>query len=66
MLMLGACSLSYTIHQYVSHYHAERNHPGLDNRLIGPEQDMESDMGRSLFEYITGIKLFVDGGMAQI
>lgn len=37
MVMLGERSLSYAIHQYVSHYHTERNHPGLDNHLITRE-----------------------------
>jgi putative transposase len=46
MLMLGERSLSYATHQYVSHSHAERNHQGLDNRLIGPEPDMGSDSGQ--------------------
>ena len=37
MLMLGDRALSYVIHQYLSHYHAERNHQGLGNQLIAPE-----------------------------
>jgi hypothetical protein len=34
MLMLGERSLSYVLTQYLAHYHAERNHQGLDNQLI--------------------------------
>src|SRR3989442_10669513 len=34
MVMLGERSLSYAIHQYVSHYHAERNHQGIANQRI--------------------------------
>ncbi len=37
MVMLGERSLSYAIHQYVSHYHTERTHQGLDNHLIARE-----------------------------
>ena len=37
MVVLGERALSYIIHQYVSHYHTERNHQGLGNRLIAPE-----------------------------
>ena len=37
MLMLGERALSYAIHQYLAHYHAERNHQGLGNQLIAPE-----------------------------
>src|SRR5262245_44917708 len=33
MVMLGERALYYTIHQYLSHYHAERNHQGLGNQL---------------------------------
>jgi transposase InsO family protein len=34
MIMLGERSLYYTMRQYLTHYHTERNHQGLDNQLI--------------------------------
>src|SRR6266498_52954 len=37
MVMLGEAALSYVIHQYLAHYHTERNHQGLDNHLIAQE-----------------------------
>ena len=37
MVMLGERSLYHVIHEYLTHYHTERNHQGLDNRLIAPE-----------------------------
>jgi putative transposase len=37
MIMLGERALYHAIHQFLAHYHAERNHQGLDNRLIAPE-----------------------------
>jgi putative transposase len=37
MVMLGERALYHVIHQYLAHYHTERNHQGLDNRLIAPE-----------------------------
>jgi putative transposase len=37
MVMLGERSLSHVILEYLTHYHRERNHQGLDNRLIAPE-----------------------------
>ena len=40
MVMLGERALSYAIHQYLSHDHAERNHQGLDNQLIAQEGDV--------------------------
>jgi transposase InsO family protein len=42
MVMLGERALYYAIHQYLVHYHAERNHQGLDNQLIAPEPGMRS------------------------
>ena len=38
MIMLGERALSYAIHQYLTHYHTERNHQGLDNHLIVRER----------------------------
>jgi putative transposase len=46
MVILGEGALSYAIHQYLSHYHAERNHQGLDNQLITPEPGIGSDRGQ--------------------
>jgi hypothetical protein len=37
MIFIGQTSLRRAIMQYVAHYHAERNHQGLENRLIQPE-----------------------------
>jgi transposase InsO family protein len=44
MVLLGERALSYAIHQYLAHYHTERNHQGLDNRLIARE-DIDGQMG---------------------
>jgi transposase InsO family protein len=46
MLLLGERALSYAIHQYLSHYHTERNHQGLSNQLIVPEQGIASGSGQ--------------------
>jgi putative transposase len=45
MVMVGAPALSYVIHQYLAHYHAERNHQGLANQLIAPEPGLGSRSG---------------------
>ena len=37
MMFFGERSLRYVIREYVEHYHQERNHQGLDNRIIDPE-----------------------------
>jgi putative transposase len=46
MVMLGEPALSYVIHQYLAHYHAERNHQGLSNQLIAPEPGMRGQSGQ--------------------
>src|SRR5215471_9142266 len=40
MIFIGEASLRYAIRSYLSHYHAERNHQGLDNQLITPEPEV--------------------------
>ena len=44
--MLSEAALSYAIQQYLTHYHAERNHQGLGNQLIAPEPGMVSHSGQ--------------------
>ena len=34
LILFGERSLRYAIRNYLAHYHGERNHQGLDNRLI--------------------------------
>jgi transposase InsO family protein len=36
MILLGEASLRTAIHNFVAHYHTERNHQGLANQLIIP------------------------------
>jgi transposase InsO family protein len=38
MIFFGEDSLRKAIHQFVLHYHGERNHQGLGNRLIIPDE----------------------------
>ena len=45
MIMLGERSLYHVIHTYLIHYHRERNHQGLDNRLIAPERAVGGQTG---------------------
>ena len=33
---MGQASLRYAVDEYIAHYHSERNHQGLDNRLLVP------------------------------
>jgi hypothetical protein len=36
MIFVGKASLQYAVRQYLSHYHGERNHQGVGNRLLIP------------------------------
>ena len=38
MIVLGERHLRHALAEFVVHYHAERNHQGLDNELIEPVQ----------------------------
>lgn len=46
MICMGEVSLRYALHQYLSHYHAERNHQGLANKLRAPKAAVGHQMGQ--------------------
>ena len=37
MILIGEGSLRRAISEFVQHYHSERNHQGLGNKIIRPE-----------------------------
>jgi putative transposase len=37
MILIGESSLRRAVDQFCAHYHRERNHQGLENRIIEPE-----------------------------
>jgi putative transposase len=37
LILFGEASLRKAVHEFVAHYHLERNHQGLQNRLIIPD-----------------------------
>jgi transposase InsO family protein len=45
MIMIGEASLRHVIRSYLVHYHAERNHQGLENQLIAPEPQVGGRTG---------------------
>src|SRR5205085_2001955 len=45
MIFFGEGSLRKGIHEFVAHYHGERNHQGLGNRLIIPGESPACDGG---------------------
>jgi putative transposase len=36
MIFFGPASLQHAVRQFMAHYHTERNHQGLENRLPQP------------------------------
>jgi len=46
MICMGEASLRYTLTQYLVHYHAERNHQGLNNQLIVPDPEVSKQTGQ--------------------
>ena len=46
LIWFGEDSLRKGIREFVLHYHCERNHQGLDNRLIIPDASRAGDRGR--------------------
>src|SRR5262249_32286772 len=45
MIWFGEDALRRGISEFLSHYHSERNHQGLDNRLIIPKSTMGATTG---------------------
>ena len=45
LILFGEESLRTAIQSFVAHYHTERNHQGLSNRLINPEVDHLGNAG---------------------
>ncbi len=46
MIFFSEKSLRRAVFAYVAHYHRERNHQGLDNRLIEPEEGVREKGGK--------------------
>jgi integrase-like protein len=44
MIFVGQASLRHAVIEYMKHYHGERNHQGIENRLIyAPAVDAPAD-----------------------
>jgi hypothetical protein len=46
MILFGEDSLRNSIREFLDHYHQERNHQGLENRLIVPMKATVNSEGR--------------------
>jgi putative transposase len=42
LVLLGEKHLRTGVREYVAHYHTERNHRGLDGRLIAPTANAQT------------------------
>ena len=45
LIFFGERSLRKAAREFAAHYHTERNHQGIDNRLIEPGDSAESTFG---------------------
>ena len=45
-VFFGEKSLRRSVSQYLEHYHFERNHQGLGNKIIKPEAEVGSIAGK--------------------
>ena len=48
-------SLRWAVHQFCEHYHRERNHQGLENKIIRPEFPLESGDEMNCRERLGGL-----------
>ena len=49
MIFFGEKSLRNATHEYLLHYHEERNHQGLENRIIKPDDKVTQSDGNMLW-----------------
>ena len=63
MIFLGRASLRHAVSQYMSHYHSERNHRGLENRLLRP---VAKGLVRGKRAYLVLRKINGRGGQASV
>jgi putative transposase len=45
MIFFGQQSLRRALKEFAAHYHRERNHQGLDNRIIDPRDEVGREIG---------------------
>ena len=46
MIFFGENSLRTAVREYLCHYHQERNHQGLENKIIAPEDEVGKISGK--------------------
>ncbi len=55
LILFGEHSLRRAIHEFVAHYHHERNHQGIGNRLIDSSLDRRATGLVSRREHLGGM-----------
>jgi transposase InsO family protein len=55
LILFGERRLRYVVDEFVAHYHRERNHQGLGNKLIAPQCDQNYDTHVSCRERLGGL-----------
>ena len=55
MILIGESSLRRAVDQFCQHYHRERNHQGLENRIIEPEFGSEVEGKMNCRERLGGL-----------
>ena len=45
MILFGEDSLRKAVREFIAHYHGERNHQGIGNKLITPEDRLTTRNG---------------------
>ena len=45
LILFGEQSLRYVLREYLAHYHAERNHQGVGNVLLFPDERAAEERG---------------------
>ena len=53
MIFFGERSLRKAVQEFLLHYHGERNHQGLGNKVIEPGEEVVSLVGGTGFEPAT-------------
>ena len=46
LIFFGEKSLRRTVTTYLEHYHSERNHQGLNNKIIEPDDEVGTVAGK--------------------
>ena len=64
MVLLSERQLRTAVREFVTHYHGERNHQGLDGRLIEPPANENCTGSIECRERVGGLLRYYDRGAA--